>query len=238
VEETIQSFETYPFIQGLFEDLALSLPNVGCRFQGGLDFIYITVAADPVHLKNDLFLLFYNLAETEKELDFQFTISHIDNSVKWFFRSQRPLKAFEHPEKLSYWKPAYQALEGWGGFWLELPAGPITANKDLPFDREKALELYPSEEMVREVLERFITRCQVLIGSLRGAVQAEDLPEVFRLAHTIKGSARNVFALRISAQALRLEKISRAGVLEGGLEVVESIDAAYKEFVDFLGGSE
>jgi len=235
VSDNIQTFETHPFIQALFEDLVLSLPNVGCRFQGGLDYIYITVNADPIKLKNQLFLLFYNLAQTEKILDFQFTISHIENSVKWFFRSQRPIHVLKEPEKLQYWNSEYSLLEDDGGFWLELEAGPISANHDLPFDHDKALELYPNEEMVQEVLRKFITRCQVLITSLTQAIQAQDLPEVFRLSHTIKGSARNVFALKISTQALRLEKTSRSGSLVGAEEMVSDIAESYKEFIQYLG---
>lgn len=225
--------ETYPFIQSLFEDLTLSLGYQGCRFHGFLDYVYITVLTHPVQLKTDLFLLFYDLSQRSPELDILFTISHIEHTVKWIFRSRWPLEALRDARSLPHWKEDYHLIDD-VGFWLELPAGPLQT-KDLPFDRDKARELYLDDRLIDQVLTQFIQRCRTLLVDLRDAILAMDRERIFRLAHTVKGSARNVLALRISAEAFQLEKLSGSASTEALLQRWDTLSTRFEEFLDFLG---
>lgn len=225
--------ETYPFIQSLFEDLTLSLGWAGCRFQGGLDYVYITVLADAADLKNGLFLAFYDLSRLNPDMDVFFNISHIEDTVKWFFRSQVPLDGLDRPQTLPHWRPEFVPLPERLGFSLVLPAGPLEV-KDLPFDREKARQLYVDERLIDEVLSKFVQRCAGLIEELWQAIQALDRPRIFRLAHTVKGSARNVFAIQIATAAFQLEKIHQTAAPQDLQGSWQTLRERFDDFLNFL----
>ncbi len=232
MNDKLLCIETYPFIQTLFEDLTLSLGYAGYRFQGGLDYIYITVLADPVELKNKLFLVFYDLARQNPEMNIFFTISHIDETVKWIFRSPAPLKGLGDPIAVPHWKPEFLPLESIG-FYLELPAGPLEI-QNLPFDRNKARELYLDDKLIDEVLTKFILRCQALIRELETAIQILNRDQIFKVTHTIKGSARNVFAIQIASEALQLEKIYKTADKTQLEHSYRNLKDRYNEFLQFL----
>lgn len=207
----------------------MSLGYAGYRFQGGLDYIYITVLAKPIELKNNLFLVFYDLARHNPEMNIFFTISHIDDTVKWIFRSPVPLKALDDPEAVPHWRAEFVPL-GNIGFYLEFPAGPLEV-RDLPFDRIKAKELYLDDNLIDEVLAKFITRCEALIKELNLAIDTMDRNLIFKVAHTIKGSSRNVFAIQIASEALKIEKIYQTASKS---ELEDSYHQLRERFDDFL----
>ena len=233
VSKELLVIETYSFIQNLFEDLTIGLSYTNCKFQGSLDYIYITVHADPVDLKNNLFLVFFDFSKLQSELNIHFSISHIDDSVKWIFRSPTPIKGLKNLDQLEHWKNEFQKLDD-NGFFLELQAGPLMV-KDLPFDRDKAKELYLDDQLIDQVLVKFIERCGTLLKELHGSILDLDRKRIFLVAHTIKGSARNVFAIQISSDALRLEKIYEKATQKELLDAWESLNTKYINFLDFLG---
>jgi HPt (histidine-containing phosphotransfer) domain-containing protein len=77
-----------------------------------------------------------------------------------------------------------------------------------------------SEELLRELMAVFVEESGQLMPALRNAIEQQNLAEVRRLAHTIKGGARHFAAHSTVAAAERLEIMGRDGDLAGA-------DAAY-----------
>lgn len=71
------------------------------------------------------------------------------------------------------------------------------------------------------------------VGSLSGALADGDLEVLERTAHSLKSSAGNVGALRLSSDAARLETAAREARSGGGqetlTELVEALGRSWKE---------
>ncbi len=62
-----------------------------------------------------------------------------------------------------------------------------------------------------EILREFATELPALIDALSAAGEANDLAEVARVAHQIKGSAANFGFRAVSAMAASIETAAKAG---------------------------
>jgi CheY-like chemotaxis protein/HPt (histidine-containing phosphotransfer) domain-containing protein len=69
--------------------------------------------------------------------------------------------------------------------------------------------------LLRKVVEGFLRAAHDRIGPLRTAIEEGDAPAVRRIAHTLRGSALNLGAVRITAVASALERMdATAGHIE------------------------
>lgn len=85
-----------------------------------------------------------------------------------------------------------------------------------------------------QLVDTFITDSDVRIVNIRESVDAGD-PEAFRrAAHSLKGSASNMGALRLTEHCRRLESLGFNGKTEGSELIVEDISTAYAAVSDAL----
>ncbi len=121
-----------------------------------------------------------------------------------------------------------QADTGQGG---PEPAGMTPADVPLqgadPITFERAIEEFEGDEaLVLEVLVAFIGNVKRQIEVIAGALSEGDAEAVRREAHSIKGGAADLTALRLSELAFELEKMGKANALEGGREALVELTSA------------
>jgi len=229
--EASEDFSVHRFVQELFEDLGLTLPSLGCRFEGAVTASALTVHGRAHFLKNQLFLLFADLAggQTHLAVKFRPSCRGTDLVLGFFCHPFDPTRLLELPT----WNPeifqTFKTLEG-TGFELVLPAGqPVEPGP--PVHWHQLAQLYGGAGHGRQVLDHFLTRSQTLLDELRRALDAGDCSEVLRAAHTLKGSARGVTAVALAEAALQLEMLGRSGDLAGSDDLYKALRDTYDEFI-------
>ncbi len=104
-------------------------------------------------------------------------------------------------------------------------AGQEPVSAEPAMDRNVALELLGGrEELFGELTAIFFEETGKLMPALRTAVQQQNIAEVRRLAHTIKGAASHFAAPAAVAAALRLETMGRDGDLAGADEACARLE--------------
>ena len=78
-------------------------------------------------------------------------------------------------------------------------------------------------ELLEEIARLFADESLVLLGEIRRARASEDIRELQRLAHTLKGAALNVAALKVAEIALALETQARSGSMGNADDVIEHL---------------
>lgn len=82
------------------------------------------------------------------------------------------------------------------------------------FDRSGLLaRLMGDEDLARELLAEFQEDCRAQLATLRDALTRRDTELVRRQAHTIKGTAANTGALRVTEVAFLIEQAAKAADL-------------------------
>lgn len=81
------------------------------------------------------------------------------------------------------------------------------------------------------MLEAFLKRAETLIPELQKAITEANLNEVQRLSHTLKGSARGVFAVPFSSRAHKIEMMARGGTLTEADTLYKNLSTAYDELM-------
>jgi HPt (histidine-containing phosphotransfer) domain-containing protein len=84
-------------------------------------------------------------------------------------------------------------------------AGSANADKDVIDLQELSDRFLGDQGFVEELLEMFVSRSQENVGRITAAIAADDVVEVARLSHQLKGAAGNVEARRLSAAVAKLE---------------------------------
>ncbi|MCB0162669.1 MAG: response regulator [Anaerolineae bacterium] len=84
------------------------------------------------------------------------------------------------------------------------------------------------EAVLTELIDSFLTETPSLLDRLRQALTAGDAAELRIAAHTLKSTTRDFGALDLSALALEVEQIGKAGHLDGAAERVAQIEAGYE----------
>lgn len=79
----------------------------------------------------------------------------------------------------------------------------------------------------RDLLELFFSRVPLLIGEMKAANKEGDSISLFKSAHTLKGTAGNLGALRIMNLAEAIEQRSRAGDLSEIPKFLKNIEVAF-----------
>jgi len=232
--EAPEDFSVHRFVQELFEDLSLTLPSLGCRFEGTVTASALTVHGRSHFLKNKLFLLFADLAARTPNLGCRFR--------PWLEGDQLILGFVCQPfdraaaTGLPTWDndllAPFHSAEG-EGFRLSLPAGaPVEVGP--PVHWHQLAQLYGGPANGRQVLDHFLVRAETLLPELDSAIRAADAPAVLRTAHTLKGSARGVTAQALAEAALHLEMLGRSGCLTGAAELYKALLDTYDEFIRWV----
>jgi len=78
-------------------------------------------------------------------------------------------------------------------------------------------------ELLEEIARLFADESLVLLGEIRRARASEDIRELQRLAHTLKGAALNVAALKVAEIALALETQARSGSMGNADDLIEHL---------------
>jgi signal transduction histidine kinase/CheY-like chemotaxis protein/HPt (histidine-containing phosphotransfer) domain-containing protein len=113
------------------------------------------------------------------------------------------------------------------------PAPPVPEpDACLPvFDRDGLIQrLGGRENMVERFIELFLKQASSSISSLQEAIRLGEMEEVRSQAHTIKGAAGNISALRIQKTAAAIEGIAKRGLLDGVDALVVQLDSEIAEF--------
>jgi HPt (histidine-containing phosphotransfer) domain-containing protein len=232
--ESSEDFSVHRFVQELFEDLSLTLPSLGCRFEGVVTPSALTVHGRTLFLKNKLFLLFADLSSQSATLHVKFRLAlHSTDLVLGFgcqpFFSDRVVG-------LPTWDKDLFSLfssEEDQGFQLVLPAGkPLEVGP--PVHWRELAQLYGGQGNGRKVLDHFLIRCHSLLPDLDAAIRASDAPAVLRVAHTLKGSARGVTAQALAEAALQLEMLGRSGNLASADELYRNLVVTYDQFIQWV----
>ena len=103
-------------------------------------------------------------------------------------------------------------------------------------DYERALDEFEGEqEFLQEVLEGFLENVRAQIKTIHQALGEGDTEVVRKEAHSIKGGAANLTADHLSRIALELENMGQSGRLDGGYEVLESLEKGCKRLEAYAG---
>jgi CheY-like chemotaxis protein/HPt (histidine-containing phosphotransfer) domain-containing protein len=116
-------------------------------------------------------------------------------------------------------------------------AVPIDKNQGgPPIDLAKALErVFGDREILERILEQFTTTMPSCLEALTAALEQGDGQALEREAHRLKGSAANLSADRIAADALRLEQMGREGNLAGGKQALGVLNEDVARLEAYVG---
>ena len=85
-----------------------------------------------------------------------------------------------------------------------------------------------------ELLDLFFRDAEPRLKQMEAAVASGDMPKLAAAAHTLKGSASNLGARRLSALCASLEKQGKAGDAAGARETFSEIGAAFAAVRELL----
>jgi two-component system, sensor histidine kinase and response regulator len=83
-------------------------------------------------------------------------------------------------------------------------------------------------DILKEMVELFLTDVPPHLAALRGAVEAGDAHSVEQIAHTLKGSCGNMGAKRIEALCTELEEIGRSGDLRAAPAWISRLEEEFR----------
>jgi len=114
----------------------------------------------------------------------------------------------------------------------------VEAHPEIPvFDRTELLErLGWQSEMVEEFVAMFQASMADFLTALREAIKLCNTDQVRIQAHTIKGAAANISALRLKETAADIEAHARKGDLDDGEAMVGRLESELEEFMRIAGG--
>ena len=109
------------------------------------------------------------------------------------------------------------------------------------FDHHTFMERVAGDaELAREVLRQFPDNLTLQVQELEKAIASQNLDQVKRQAHTVKGAALTVGGNRLGDVALRVEKIAEAGEFPDILalmpELHTQVELLVNEIFDFMEG--
>jgi len=113
-----------------------------------------------------------------------------------------------------------------------LSFAPDSPPEQLPvFDRRGLMDLlYGEEDLVKKFLELYLSSVGKYLDQLSAALFTANVEQVHVLAHSMKGAAVNIGALRVCDAAHRLETLARAGKLEGAVGIFDTLMSAVDDF--------
>jgi PAS domain S-box-containing protein len=119
-------------------------------------------------------------------------------------------------------------------------AGPVQAEQRVDpdgVDWAAALDYVGGDEqMLREMIDIFLDEAPRWMAELRQAIAAHNVPDVKRLAHNFKGSARLFGAKSVADSAFLLEQMGRNGNLSGADAACAALETAIDRLKPALVG--
>ena len=110
----------------------------------------------------------------------------------------------------------------------DIPADQIPLIDHTKLDAVKELaEPGDADGFFRDLVELFFSRVPLLIGEMQAANKVGDPVGVSKSAHTLKGTAGNLGAMRVMKLAEIIEQNSRAGDLSQIPQHLTAIEAAF-----------
>ena len=104
-------------------------------------------------------------------------------------------------------------------------SGPVL--DPLVIESLRQLNVDGEPDVLAEVLQLFLEDVPRRIAKLRAACEAGDAVEVYKAAHSLKGSAGNIGAKPLLAVCRQLDDRGRAGDLTGSEHLVDALDAEF-----------
>lgn len=98
----------------------------------------------------------------------------------------------------------------------------IDGDTHLDMDALEELKLVMGDDFSL-LVDTFLTDSDARIASIQAAVQALDSEEIRCSAHSFKGSASNLGAIRLTALCRQLEEMGRDKRLDGVSDVLDAI---------------
>jgi HPt (histidine-containing phosphotransfer) domain-containing protein len=108
------------------------------------------------------------------------------------------------------------------------PKKPAPANWDI---NELLERLDGDQEFLRELLRIFCEDSAVNLQKARDALQTQDMPELTRSAHTMKGMLKNLSMNAAGEIAYALELAAREEKIEQAAAYLEQLEAAVAELL-------
>ena len=103
------------------------------------------------------------------------------------------------------------------------------------FNWDTALEqLNGNEKVLKDIAEMFMEQYPNLVQAIRGSIENEDMPELRRSAHTLKGSAATFSAGPVVKAAYRLETMGREMDITDVDSALKDLDRALAELAPAL----
>ena len=90
-------------------------------------------------------------------------------------------------------------------------------------------------DVLTEVLQLFLQEVPPRIDRLRIAYAAGNIEEVYRAAHSLKGSAGNIGAERLMGVCRKLDEMGRAGDLTDAAPLVAALGLEYETVAAEIG---
>ena len=91
-------------------------------------------------------------------------------------------------------------------------------------------------ELLQEILEIFLEMVPEQLEELDAHIQARRISDVDLLAHSLKGSASNFCAVKFVASSRKLEKLAKAGSLNGAEDMARQIRSDFAELQELQVG--
>jgi len=89
--------------------------------------------------------------------------------------------------------------------------------------------LMHNDDLIRTVLESFLTDTATQIENISSALQDGDAAQIGTMAHAIKGSSANVGGMMLSSQAFKLEQAGKAGDLQLISQSLPELERCFKQ---------
>ncbi|HVS17560.1 MAG TPA: Hpt domain-containing protein [Planctomycetota bacterium] len=96
-------------------------------------------------------------------------------------------------------------------------------------DSLRALDDEGGPSLFLELIDLFVEDAAAQLQSMQSALAAGDVKTIERAAHTLKSSSANIGASRMSGICFEIERLGRAGSLDGVDSLIASTGAAYAE---------
>jgi HPt (histidine-containing phosphotransfer) domain-containing protein len=109
-------------------------------------------------------------------------------------------------------------------------------NESGPIDRSalERLEEWGGERLLYEMVRLFLENSPERMGQIRAGMDAQELDDVKRAAHSLKSSAHNVGAVHVARLAKELEGTAAAEDFDGSVELAQELAEAYELACDGL----
>jgi HPt (histidine-containing phosphotransfer) domain-containing protein len=135
-------------------------------------------------------------------------------------------------ETLDRWLPAESAEDtaaGKKGEHAEVPAARkvVSILDKAAVDGLRALETSDNPDLLTRIIDAYLDDTPKLIEKIKQALDADDMFEVAKAAHTLKSSSANVGAAELSDRCKQLEASARRGSVGMVRELLSDVENAY-----------